>query len=261
MKHWRQWSILVVILLWWGRPAYGVFGVGDTAVVFDPSNYASNIIQQYEAIKQTIQQGMIIANQVQQLEHEVQALIYQAQNLQKNPLQLLGQLKSLWDQYNGILRDAEGMSYNLAQAGAQFSATYPELAGTQIGTSVADISAASTRMLSSIRGASATAVKSQAVYTRLCQQLDAQQAALASVQNAQGALQAMQGQAQIQALANEQLGMIAQIEAANGRVQTEWIEKQAQDEAIGRASNARWTETFGAQGFKDVKKSEGIALP
>jgi P-type conjugative transfer protein TrbJ len=99
------------------------------------------------------------------------------------------------------------------------------------------------------------------VYTRLCQQLDAQQAALDSAQKAQGALQIAQAQAQIAALTNEQLAMIAQIEAANGRVQTEWIQKQAQDEETGRASNARWQETFGAVGFKDVKKGEGVKLP
>jgi P-type conjugative transfer protein TrbJ len=248
------------MLLWSVRPGDCLNLIGPE-IVFDPSNYASNLIQQFESIKQTIMQGTMIANQAIQIEHEVQSLIYQAQNLQKNPLQLLSQLKSLWNQYNNIMRDAEGLSYSLAQSGAQFTTAYPHLAGTPIGASIADMGAASSRMLASIRAASVTAVKSQSVYERLCQQLDAQQAALDSAQKAQGALQIAQAQAQLAALQSEQLAELAQIEAANGRVQTEWIVKQAQDEAIGRASNARWQETFGAGGFKDVKKGEGVKLP
>src|SRR4030095_15171866 len=160
MQRWQRWCLLLAMLFWSARPGDCLNLIGPE-IVFDPSNYASNLMQQFEAIKQTIGQATMIANQYTQIEHEVQSLIYQAQNLQKNPLQLLSQLKSLWNQYNNILADAEGLSYNLAQAGAAFQVSYPAFAGTQTGASIAAIGAASDRMLPTTRGASATAVRSQ----------------------------------------------------------------------------------------------------
>jgi P-type conjugative transfer protein TrbJ len=241
--------------------SFAILGIADTAVVFDPSNYASNLIQQYEAVKNTIANATMIANQAMQLEHEAQSLVYQAQNLQKNPLQLLEQLRTLWNQYNGVLRDADGLTYALVQSGAKFQATYPDLVGTDAGTTIADISAASSRMLGSIRKASQSAIKSQSIYERLCQQLDAEQQALAAAQTAQGALQIAQAQAQLQGLTNEQLATLAQIEATNGRVTTEWIMKQAADEEAGRARQERWVSGFGAQGFHAIREGQGVPLP
>lgn len=50
-------------------PAYALFGFGD--IVFDPSNYAENIVQAARALEQ-------INNQIASLQNEAQMLINQA---------------------------------------------------------------------------------------------------------------------------------------------------------------------------------------
>ena len=57
-------------------PAYALFGFGD--IVFDPSNYAENVLQAARALEQ-------INNQIQSLQNEAQMLINQARNLASLP--------------------------------------------------------------------------------------------------------------------------------------------------------------------------------
>jgi len=52
-------------------PAHALFGFGD--IVFDPSNYAENVLQAARALEQ-------INNQIQSLQNEAQMLINQAHN-------------------------------------------------------------------------------------------------------------------------------------------------------------------------------------
>jgi P-type conjugative transfer protein TrbJ len=57
-------------------PAYALFDFGD--IVFDPSNYAENIVQAARALEQ-------INNQIASLQNEAQMLINQARNLASLP--------------------------------------------------------------------------------------------------------------------------------------------------------------------------------
>jgi hypothetical protein len=103
-------------------------------------------------------------------------------------------------------------------------------------------------------------VQTQSIYTQLCdfQRQNAQ--ALASAQAATGNLQIQQAQAQQQALTNQQLAMLAEIEAANGRMQAAALMKQTQEEAAAKESNARWIAGFDV-GFRGVKDGRGVPLP
>src|SRR5262245_9279231 len=259
MQRWQRWCLCLTILLSCPKGSWGILGVAD--IVFDPSNYASNLIQQYEALKQTINDGIMIANQAKALEQQAQGLIYQAQNLQANPLKLAAQIAGLWSQYNGVLNTVDGMTYSLNQSASRFGTLYPDLAGSKLGTSMAEISANSAAFLKQIREAGRTAVKSQSVYEQLCTFQQQNDQALQSAQAAVGELQVMQAQAQQQALANQQLGTLAEIEAANGRLQAAWIMKQVQEEEAARASQERWMDGFGTQGFRGVKEGKGVTLP
>jgi len=236
---------------------WAILGVGDVAIVYDPSNYASNLIQQAEAIKQTANDAIMIANQAKQLEHEVQGLIYQAQDLVTNPLHQLEQIAGLWDHYNQVLAQVEGMTFALTQSAAQFEAAYP---GT-LGTTGDEIQATAASLLTQIRQESKAAVQSQSVYERLCEQQRLSRLALASAEQAQGNLQVQQANAQLLGIQSEQLAALAQVEAANGRMQATWVMKQTQEEAQGRASQEQWMRGFGAAGFRGVKEGQGVALP
>jgi conjugal transfer/entry exclusion protein len=104
-------------------------------------------------------------------------------------------------------------------------------------------------------------VGTQSVYERLCEQLTSTQQALTAAQASQGWQQILQAQAQIQALSSEQLATISQIEAANGRVQTEWIALQAKERSDADAHHTNFMEGFGAQGFRAIGQGNGFKLP
>jgi P-type conjugative transfer protein TrbJ len=218
------------------------------AVVFDPNNYAMNVLQQVNTLKSTVNEATMIANQVKALEYQVQSLLNEAKHLKTNPLQLLGRIQGLWDAYNRIMANAEGIAFGLASAQQRFETSYPALATP----SMQEVAARSTQMLGSIRSASQTAIATQSIYERLCDQLDSAKQAITSAQAAQGMMQINQAQAQIQALQSEQLATLAQVEAASGRVQTEWIAKQAKEQADAQVVSERFMRDIAPQGFKPL---------
>lgn len=215
---------------------------------FDGANYVANLATQLNTLKSTINEAASLANQARSLEYQVASLYNEAINLKANPLQLLGQLQGLWGGYNAVMGAAEGIAFGMQQAQVRFEASYPTLATG----SVQEITQRTSAMLKSIRAASATAITSQSIYERLCLQQASMQQALTAAQASQGALQIAQAQAQIQALGSEQLATLAQIEAANGRVQTEWIAMQAKERADAEVAHRTFLEGYGAQGFKAI---------
>ena len=249
------WTITVSLCLLSAQQSEAVGGLADT--VFDPSNFFVNTLTQVNTLKSTINEGILIANQAKQLEYQLHSLWNEAQNLKSNPLQLLGQIQGMWNAYNTILGNAEGLAYTLTQTSARFEAAYPARGVGSIG----EVTAGASRMLASLRAATKTAVNTQSIYERLCQQLTANQQALTAAQASEGQLQIAQAQAQIQAMTNEQLATLAQIDVANGRVQTEWIAMQAKERVDGAAVNSRFMEGYGTQGFKGIGQTTGVTLP
>ncbi len=99
------------------RPAYAIFGFGD--IVFDPSNYAQNLL----TAARTLQQ---INNQIRQLQNEAQMLINQANNLANLPYSASAQIQARLYQIQTLIRSAEGIAFTIAQTEAAFAAYYPE---------------------------------------------------------------------------------------------------------------------------------------
>jgi type IV secretion system protein TrbJ len=211
---------------------------------------------QANTLKSTLNEATMIANQAKGLENQAVSLLNEATNLKQNPLQLLGQIQGMWNAYNQVMANAEGLAYGVQQSQLRFEQAYPALATPGI----QDITRQSGIMLTSIRAATKTAVGSQGVYERLCQELEANRQALTAAQASQGALQIAQAQAQIQALGNEQLATLAQIEAANGRVQTEWTAMQAKERVDAEAAHEAFVSDYGTQGFKKFGQSTAIDL-
>lgn len=248
------WMLLCALA--WALPGDAFLGVGDIAIVFDPNNYATALATQAHTLKSTINEGLMIANQAKALEYQAVSLFNEATNLKANPLQLLGRIQGLWDGYNVVMDNAEGIGFGLQQAQQRFEHNYPALATP----AVQDITARTKTMLESIRGSTTVAIKTQSVYDRLCEQLTSAKQALTAAQASTGALQIAQAQAQIQALGSEQLATIAQIEAATGRVQTEWIAMQAKERTDAEAHHEDWMAGYGAAGYKAIGQSRGVEL-
>jgi len=93
-------------------------------VVFDPNNYAQNVLTAARALQQ-------INNQITSLQNQTQMLINQAKNLANLPFSSLQQLQSSIQRTQQLLTQAQRIAYDIQQIDRAFSTTYaPASAGT-----------------------------------------------------------------------------------------------------------------------------------
>ena len=180
-------------------------------VVFDPNNYAQNVLTAARALQQ-------INNQITSLQNQTQMLINQAKNLANLPFSSLQQLQSSIQRTQQLLTQAQRIAYDVQQIDRAFSTTYaPASAGT---TSQLLISTAQARWQTSV-AALQDALRVQAgVVANLDTNRTQMSALVISSQSATGALQAAQAGNQLSALLAQQLGDLTATVAAQGRAQS-----------------------------------------
>src|SRR6266581_6680434 len=86
-------------------------------VVFDPNNYAQNVLTAARALQQ-------INNQIVSLQNQTQMLINQAKNLATLPFSSLLQLEQSIQRTQQLLAQAQRIAYNIQQIDRAFSTTY-----------------------------------------------------------------------------------------------------------------------------------------
>ena len=86
-------------------------------VVYDPSNYAQNVLQAARALQQ-------INNQVTSLQNQTQMLINQAKNLAALPFSSSLQLEQSIQRTQQLLAQAQRIAYDIQQIDREFSTTY-----------------------------------------------------------------------------------------------------------------------------------------
>ena len=188
-------------------PAHALFGIGD--IVFDPSNLAQNIMTAANTLEQ-------INNQIQQLQNEAQMLMNQARNLAGLDFSALSQLRAALSATNQLIRQAQGLAFNVQQMETQFRDLYPESFSASVTNAqmVLDARRRWTNSLEALR--TATQVQSQAV-----QNFAADEQALTDLvnrsQSAVGALQAMQATNQLLALQSRQAIQAQQLQLTQDR--------------------------------------------
>ncbi len=101
---------------------------GHALTVFDPANYGQNLLTAARNLQQ-------INNQVRQLANEAQMLINQAQDLTKLPTSVAGQVRVSLQQIDGLIRNAQGLAYNVTQIDQSFQRSYPEQYSAAVSTS------------------------------------------------------------------------------------------------------------------------------
>lgn len=97
--------------------AEALFGVGD--VVIDPSNLAQNILTAGNTLEQ-------INNQIEQLQNEAQMLVNQAENLARLDHNAMEQLSKILVQIDTLIREADEITYEVAESQRRYKATFPE---------------------------------------------------------------------------------------------------------------------------------------
>ena len=88
-------------------------------VVFDPSNYAQNVLQAARALEQ-------INNQITGLQHQTQMLINQAKNLASLPYSSLQTIRQSVARTQQLLGQAQRLAYNVNQIDQTFQRLYPQ---------------------------------------------------------------------------------------------------------------------------------------
>ena len=179
--------------------------------VFDPSNYAQNVL----TAARTLQS---INNQITALQNQAQSLVNQARNLTTLPYSALASLQSQLQRTRALIDQAQQLAFNVESIEAAFKAAYrpADLAASDQALA-AD---AQTRWATSV-AAFKDALKVQAGVVGNLDDARQEMGALVSAsQSASGALQAAQAGNQLLALQSQQLSDLTTLLAAQGRAQT-----------------------------------------
>lgn len=188
------------------QPAQAQFG----GIVFDPRNYAQNIL----TAARTLQQ---INNQITSLQNEAAMLINQGRNLASLPYSSLQQLQQSIQQTQQLLGQAQRIAYNVENIDQAFRTTYGN----------ASLSATDQQLVAGARerwqntvGGLQDAMRVQAGVVRNIDTNRTEMSALIGrSQGATGALQATQAGNQLLALQAQQLADLTAVVSANGRAQ------------------------------------------
>jgi type IV secretion system protein TrbJ len=202
-------------------PAYAQFG----GIVYDPTNYAQNVLTAARSLQQ-------INNQIQQIQHQATSLINEARNLTSLPFSSLQQLQQQVQRTQQLLSEAQRIAYDVQDVQQAFGARYKGAALT--GDHAQMVANANARWEDSV-GAFQDALQVQAgVVGNIEGTRTMMDRLVSSSQAATGALQAAQAGNQLLALQSQQLADLTAAVAAQGRAQALQSARQAAEEAEGR---------------------------
>ena len=180
-------------------------------IVFDPSNYAQNVMTAANTLRQ-------INNQIVSLQNQAQMLINQARNLASLPFSALQQLQQSVQRTQQLLQQAQKIAYDVRQIDQAFRTTYAPANASASDQSL--IAGAQQRWQTSV-AALQDALKVQAgVVGNIDTNRTQMSALVSSSQGATGALQATQAGNQLLALQAQQLADLTATVAAQGRAQS-----------------------------------------
>lgn len=202
--------------------------------VFDPSNYAQNLL----TAARTLQQ---INNQIQSLQNEAQMLINQGKNLSRIDFPQLQELRQRLQDIDRLMGQAQGVDFRIDQLDERFRQLYP----TDFDRALRrDQSVARAR--DQLDTAMSAFRQSMGVQNHIVDNVRSDTQALAEIvsrsQGAEGSLQVSQATNQLLALATKQQLQIQQMTAAQFRADS--IE-QARRVQSAREARERTTRFLG----------------
>jgi P-type conjugative transfer protein TrbJ len=181
-------------------------------IVYDPSNYAQNVLQAARALQQ-------INNQITSLQNQSQMLLNQAKNLAGLPYSSLPTIAQSLARTQQLLNEAQRLGYDVNQIDQAFQRLYPQ-GYTGASSSQQLVSDAKERWQNSL-DAYQDALRVQAgAVGNLDTTRTETDALVSSSQSAVGALQAVQAGNQLVALQTKQLADLTAVIAAQSRAQS-----------------------------------------
>ncbi|KAK50461.1 P-type conjugative transfer protein TrbJ [Bordetella bronchiseptica] len=210
-------------------PAHAQFGFGR--IVYDPSNYAQNVLTAARTLEQ-------INNQITSLQNEAQMLINQARNLASLPHSSLQQLQQSVQRTQQLLGQAQNIAFEVGQIDQAFQQQYGNVSLSA--TDAQLVADARSRWENTVGGLQdAMRVQAGAVGN-----IDTNRAEMAALvgqsQGATGALQATQAGNQLLALQSQQLSDLIAVISANGRADALTEAERATAAEQGREQRRRF---------------------
>lgn len=187
------------------QPAHA-FGFGR--IVYDPTNYAQNVLTAARTLEQ-------ITHQITSLQNEAQMLINQAKNLASLPFSALQQIQQSVQKTQQLLQQAQNIAFDVQKIDQAFQSQYGNV--SMSATDQQLVANARSRWQNTVGGLQ-DAMRVQAGAVGNIDSNRAQMSALVGQsQGATGALQATQAGNQLLALQSQQLSDLVALLAANGR--------------------------------------------
>jgi P-type conjugative transfer protein TrbJ len=186
----------------------------NAITVFDPTNYAQNILQASRALEQ-------IHNQISQIDQA-------AQMLAQNPLQLSGEITGDIERARQLFTEAQGIAFDLQRVSAAFEALYPEQSSAM---NLADVGAQSNRWLAQDRQSIKDAMEAEAQAAQAIGRSENEvDRAMQSSSGAQGQTGAIEAGNQLLGVNASELLQIHALLIAQGRaLETERMERIARE--------------------------------
>lgn len=199
--------------------------------VFDPTNYAQNVLQAARALQQ-------INNQITSLQHEAQSLINQARNLTSLPVSVLNQIQQTVNRTRALIQQAQNIAYDVGQIDHAFQSLYGTISMTASDTSL--VTDAQSRWRNTVAGLQ-DAMRTQATVLGNATTYQTQVSTLVTAsQSADGALAATQAGNQLLALQAQQLSDLTALLASQARAQ----DLKAAEDATAAAQAAEQRRRF-----------------
>ena len=193
--------------------------------VFDPSNYAQNVL----TAARTLQQ---INNQIQALQNQASMLTNMAKHLQRLDFSSLTQITRSMQRIGTLMNQAEGIAFDLASTDEALRQQFPAVFDTALSTNEI-VAQARARFQGSMQGYRLT----MRVQAQVVENIGADAALLSELivqsQSASGSLQAAQATNQLIALSTKQQFQIQQMMAAQYRADA--LERARQQQAMEAA--------------------------
>ena len=165
-------------------------------IVYDPTNYAQNVLQAARALEQ-------INNQITSLQNEAQMLINQAKNLASLPFSSLQQLQQNVQRTQQLLSQAQNIAFNVSQIDQAFQQKYGSISLSA--TDAQLVTDARSRWQNTVGGLQDAMRVQAGVVGNIDTNRTQMSELVGQSQNAAGALQATQAGNQLLALQSQQL--------------------------------------------------------
>lgn len=206
-------------------------GTSAFDIVYDPSNYAQNVLTAARALQQ-------INNQITSLANQTQMLINQAKHLASLPTSVLSQIEGNFAEMKRLMGEADKLAYNVSNIESQFSSTFQNFA---VGKSDAQLIASARERWQQSLSAYEHSLKAGATAVQNLDSTRSQTSTLvSSSQSAVGVLQATQAGNQLLGVQTSQLADLTAMLAAQGRANVLEKSRQAAAQEQGREQFSRF---------------------